>query len=670
MFNIKEKFFLSKSKIKKSIFFLLSLLRKKSKNIQSQEELDIKLVRSLAQSKIPSLKQLKHIGKVLTKKERILMRVLFVVVFANLLFLGYNFYYKHLTLTPAFGGEYTEGVVDVLQYINPLYSVVDSVDKDLESLIFSGLFKFDKDGKLVNDLAVDYTVNKDKTRYDIFIRDGVKWHNGDDLTVDDIVFTFKMIQNPDYGSVIHYRFNNVVVEKTGEKQVSFILKDKQNNFLDTLTFGILPKRIWSQISPETVKLADLNLKPIGSGKYKFDELIKDKMGNIVLYRLVENTDYYGQRPYIKNISFKFFINEMELIDALNSNKIDGAGGVDFKSQDSIAGINSLNVEKIELSQIGAVFFNQDNLNLKNKDIRQALSMALDKYDIIDSSFGKNAQVIHGPLVPYHKSYQKCITSSDGCITRHKFDPWQSKSVFKNLGWENITINQDEIHKIQNKKTEIELQKQNQATTTDDSDVAELSKEEKIKLDLGAGEWIVKKATSTEGEFNINEAFILNFSIIDRPRYVEIANVIEKYWRELGVKVDIDIIPVSDIQSRIVENKDFDCLLWTYDLGHNLDLYPFWHKDEVLNFAGYSNEKADKILEELDGGGVDDAMVKYTEIQKIITSDTPAVFMYSPYYIYLQSKKVKNFNLNYISSPNERFVDIANWHIKTERKLVF
>ncbi len=686
--KIREKFFLYKNKIKKYItfpFLFLFKLKTRSKNdldLNRQEKLDFQLINSLSRSKIPSLKQLKYVGKTLTKKELLIIRILLVVIIINASFLIYNFYYKNLQIVPKNGGEYIEGVVGMPQYVNPLYSSINNVDSDLEKLIFSSLFKLDNNGQLVNDLASGYTTDNEKV-YTITIKDNVKWDNGDKLTAEDIAFTFNAIKNINYNSSIGYKFNDVDIKVIDQNKVRFTLKEKKYYFLNSLTFGILPQKLWSQISPETAKLAELNLKPVGSGKYKFNKLVKDKYGNILLYELVKNNNYYGKKPYIENLTFKFFVNNTEAVSALNNNKISAVGGMVYDSGGIVA-VNSLNIRRLELPQVGSIFFNQkSNEKLKNKKIRTALAIALNKYDIVDNSFGKNAQVIHGPLAPYDKAYSKCISSSGDCITKYEFDPWESAKIFNEIGWKKINITSEEIKNIQKKQDKInilkeeKLKKENTESNSEQSNKNDdktekdiiLTKDEKAKLELGVGKWMVKTSTTTEGEV-IEDYLVLDFLIVDKPKYVQMAQDIKSEWANIGVKININTVPLSNLQTKIIKDKDFDCLLWTYDLGNSLDLYHFWHKDEALNLSEYNNKEVNTLLEEARGLNSEDRIEKYSKIQQIITDDIPAIFIYSPYYTYIQRKKIKNVNLNYISNSSERFTDISDWYINTRKEWFF
>ena len=102
-----------------------------------------------------------------------------------------------------------------------------------------------------------------------------------------------------------------------------------------------------------------------------------------------------------------------------------------------------------------------------------------------------------------------------------------------------------------------------------------------------------------------------------------------------------------------------------------DPYPFWHssqiKDPGLNLAKYENKSADKLLEaartSLDEA---DRAKKYQEFQEILIGSAPAVFLYSPDYVYYVNKNIKGIDMKIIADPSKRFDNIEDWYINTKK----
>jgi len=126
----------------------------KSKLISSKRNLDSRLFYRITSNKSwPSLKQMRYLGEFIPKKEKVVLIICATIASISAVFWGIIFLFSHLEPSPANGGEYSEALIGQPKLINPLFSSINEVDADLTSLVYSGLFRFDKDQKLVPDLA-------------------------------------------------------------------------------------------------------------------------------------------------------------------------------------------------------------------------------------------------------------------------------------------------------------------------------------------------------------------------------------------------------------------------------------------------------------------------------------------------------------------------------------
>ena len=175
---------------------------------------------------------------------------------------------------------------------------------------------------LIPDLAESYTVSDDEKVYTFSLRNDAAWHNGTPVTPRDIIFTFHAIQDPSYGSPAAATFQSVSVEQVDERTVSFVLDEPFAPFLSTLTIGILPAEVWGELDPATVRLAERNLIPLGSGPYKFEELEKDRKGIVKSYTVSRFGDFYGGAPFLETITFKFYPDMDSALDALRNRRVE------------------------------------------------------------------------------------------------------------------------------------------------------------------------------------------------------------------------------------------------------------------------------------------------------------------------------------------------------------
>jgi peptide/nickel transport system substrate-binding protein len=657
---LKSKIYPLFSRVRNFFADLLSFItgffgKNKNRRLIDNADLDKKLVYSLSKSKIPNLNQLKYLGKVLNKKELRLINILTVVIIINLGWLCFNGAVKHLRVVPVFGGQYTEGLVGTPAHINPLYASLSDVDSDIAHLIYSSLFKYNGNGQLENDLAESYSVSADGKVYTIKLRNDAYWPDGSKVTSADVAFTFSDIVNSAYNSSLRYNFSGVRIEASDEQTVVFTLSNSYSPFLGLLTFGVMPQYVWGEVSPESALLAETNLKPVGSGPYEFKSLVKDKTGSIKSYTLTVNKDYYGKKPYIKEIVFKFYSSSAEALAGLNDNNVDGLSTIASADKDNLIARNSLNFYQINLPRIKAIFFNQSkNAALKDVKVRQALSYATPKQQIIDRADGGNAHIANGPILDNNYAYNPDIEKYD-------FDSARASSMLASAGWKQLILTADDISALNAKS----------ASST-------LTAEENTELALGPGTWLYTEQSSSKKSsgtktVSAKSFLVINLSIIDDDENNQIAQVIKDSWEKIGVKTVINPISLREIQSVAVKPKDYEALLFSEQVGNDPDVYAFWHSTQAtsggLNLSNYKNEDADKDLE--DGrlsADQNQRVADYRQFQSLVANDAPAVFLFSPYYTYVQNKKIKGFAVKSIAQPFDRFANIADWYIKTNEKL--
>lgn len=531
-------------------------------------------------------------------------------------------YYHFTKPIPDFGGSFTEGLVGAPKYINPLLAQTNDVDRDLASLIYAGLMKYNEDGELKPALAGSYSVSDDGLVYTFKLRDNLKWHDGQPITADDVIFTILIAQNTDYDSFQRPNWQGVDVSKAGDQTIIFKLKTRYAQFPGNTTLGILPKHIWGSIKPSNFALSEMNIKPtVGAGPYKFSKIKRDPLGNVKSFELTAFDKYYGGKPYISKIIFKFYTSENELISAYNNNEIDGLGSVSPQKINSIRFPGQLKIKKLKLPRYFAVFFNQNqSKQLSDGNVRLALSYATDKKGILGKVLSDSGTMVDSPMLP------GIIDISDSA-EKYNFDIEKAKKILDDAGWE-----YSEENKVREKAPPPPKKKGEKP-----------AEPAKLEIRLTTSNW---------------------------PELVAVADQIKKQWEAAGARINVEILNLPELQQAI-KDRDYEALLFGEVLGLDPDPFSFWHssqkRDPGLNLALYDNKAADKLLEEakqtLDRSA---RLSKYDEFQKLVVKDMPAIFLYSPDYLYAQPVKVKNGKAGIISVPSDRFADVNQWYIKTKR----
>ena len=143
--------------------------------------------------------------------------------------LPFTVFYHYTKAVPDYGGSFSEGIVGEPHYVNPLLSQNNDVDRDLVSLVYSGLMKYNEEGKLVPELARSYEISDDGINYTIYLKENAKWQDGATVTTDDVAFTIQTEQNPDYGSLQRINWQGVDIEAVDRYTIILKLKTSTPN---------------------------------------------------------------------------------------------------------------------------------------------------------------------------------------------------------------------------------------------------------------------------------------------------------------------------------------------------------------------------------------------------------------------------------------------------------
>ena len=303
---------------------------------------------------------------------------------------------KFLVEVPDRGGEMTEGVVGIPRFVNPVLAVSDA-DKDVVSLVFSGLLKASPDGKLVPDLAASYTISPDGRTYTFTLRDNIFFHDGEPITTEDIEFTIQKIQDSTVKSPKRPIWDGVIVQKINDKEITFSLKQAYAPFIDNFTVGIIPKHIWREVPTDQFSFSELNINAVGNGPYYIKKVGRNSYGLSNHYTLQSFEDYPLGQPFVKYINLSFYQNVEDLLSAFQNGDIDTLSGVspaDLKTLD----LRNSSIITASLPRVFGVFFNQNQANVfLNKEVRTALDTAIHKDRIISEILGGYATKIDSPV---------------------------------------------------------------------------------------------------------------------------------------------------------------------------------------------------------------------------------------------------------------------------------
>ncbi|MEX2010457.1 MAG: ABC transporter substrate-binding protein [Parcubacteria group bacterium] len=515
-----------------------------------------------------------------------------------------------LVEVPSRGGTLVEGIVGNPRFINPTLALSEA-DKSLSALIYSGLISKNHLGEIENNLAEEISTESNGLTYTARLKEGVKFHDGVEITADDIIFTIQKIQDPNIKSPLFGDWSGVAVEKIDERTVRFSLKQPYAPFLNNLSLGILPRHIWRNVRTDEFAFSQFNTLPVGSGPYKINNVERNSGGIPDYYDLVPNNEA-PRIPYISHIIFKFYASEKDLLEAFRKGDIDSLSGI-ASDQAELLKKSGAQIHSSPLPRVFGVFFNQNqNKVLLDKTVRSALNISAPKEEIVETVLHGFGTVIDGPLPPGTLGEE--VVSSLARESRLE----SAAALLSKSGW------------ARNPQTGV--------------------------LEKKSGKVIVT----------------LSFSIStgNVPELRAVAEKLRDTWTALGAQVEVQVYETGELNQTVIRPRKFDALLFGEVVGRDADLYPFWHSsqriDPGLNIALYANSRADKFLEDV-RKTTDPALRRssYTAFQQEIKNDVPAVFLYAPNFIYVLPEKVKGVDLGELSTSQDRFAGVLDWYIDTD-----
>ena len=504
-----------------------------------------------------------------------------------------------LVVEPAYGGGLTEGSVGSPRFINPLLAM-SNADRDLTALTYAGLMGLSGRGELVPVLAESYTVSSDDKTYTFTLRTDARFSDGTPVTASDIVFTIEKAHDPALKSPEYANWSGVSAVALDPRTVRFTLSKPYAPFLGLTTLGILPSKLWQNISSSEFPFSNLQTSPVGAGPFKIQDVSKDASGLIESVLLVENSNYVLGRPYLDSIRFEFYSRAEDLASALASGAVESAYDVSTKG-----------ALTAPYARVFGVFWNQnENRVYTRAEVRKALSLSIDRNDIVSRIFGGYATPIMGPVPPDGNVMQVPIPKTDDPVAT-------AARVLTTAGW---------------------------------------------TYDTSARAWRNAAAKQTLDTITIRTSNV--------PELKNVASAVKADWERLGIPVTIELYEPGDLSQNIIRPRKYGALLYGMVIGRDQDLYAFWNSQERndpgLNIAMYANKTVDALLD--DARSNTDPKTRLDDLQKIenvIAADYPAAFIYAPDFTYAVPNDLKGVELPQIVTPADRFATVALWYRVTD-----
>jgi peptide/nickel transport system substrate-binding protein len=536
-----------------------------------------------------------------------------LIALVGIIFLGILLAYLAFSFSTVaqadYGGTYIEGLAGEPNTVNPLFDQFNPVDRDIAALLFNGLTRADEAGVIQPDLAKKWDISPDGLIYTFTLRTDVQWSDGAPLSADDVLYTIQTIQSSDYNglSYVSDLWSTVAITKVNAAAVRFQLSQPFAPFLDFTTIGVLPSHLLQDTSPGDLAQSPFNRAPVGTGPFVLDELTIDHA------TFSPNPRFFGARPYLGNLEFKFYPDSESLIAAYERGEIEGISQVTPDSIVQARTMNSLTLYSVHAAGSSLVFLNLNRPQFQQKEVRQALLYAIDRQKIIDDILHGQGILGSGPILPNSWAF-------DSTLKKYSYDLAKAQSLLDAAGWRDS--NSDGVRE--------------------------------------------------KGKDTLTFTLMTNS---EDPTRGQIAQQLASDWQRLGAKVDVKVIPSATLVSDALRPRDFDAVLYGFsELPPDPDPYPLWHStqtpdksDAGQNYSGWSNTTVDDILQE--ARRVNDPTRRttlYRQFQTLFMDELPALILYYPVYTYAVDNRLHGVQLGPLLDPSDRFRNISQWYIKTRR----
>ncbi len=511
-------------------------------------------------------------------------------------------YYRYLSdpnLPPAYGGEFVTASIGDASVLLPVLAT-DSASFDIISLVYNTLIRYDKNLNFKGELAKKWKVSKDGMVITFYLHKNVRWHDGVPFTADDVIFTYKLITDPETPTPYASQFNVIDhIEKVDDYTIRVYYKEPFAPALNSWAgLYIVPKHL---LYGKKVTDPSLKLKrhPIGTGPYKFVEW---RPGDRIVLEV--NRDYFDGRPYISKYVYRIIPDQATIFLELKAGGLDEAGltPVQFVRQSNFERFRR-NFNKYKYLGFGYTYLGYNLLNplFRDRRVRQAISYAINKKEIIDGVLMGQGIIATGPYRPGTWYYNPDVK-------KYPYNPQMALKLLHEAGWY-------------------------------DHD----------------GDGILDK-NGKPFRFTI----MTNQGNNQRKLTAEI---IQKRLREIGIDVKIRIVEWSTFINEFIDKKKFDAVILGWGLDPDPDQYDIWASTKTgpnqFNFISYKNPEVDRILDEARHTfDIEKRKKLYYRFQEILAEDQPYTFLYIPYSLVAVHKRVRGIK----PAPAGISYNFIRWYI--------
>ena len=486
--------------------------------------------------------------------------------------------------------------------LNPLYAE-SMVDFRAQELYFDRLFYVDPIDNRLTSKIVDHFEMAGSKSIRLFLKEGLKWHNGDDLTADDICFTIKAIMDPKTTSArakaFRKSFSNCQAEKSNVALVEF--PEVYHKPIARLNFAVLPKSYFggkTAILPNT----EFSTRPVGSGP-----MSGAKSSSYAVFEAHRTSSHHN--PSIDKMRLNQAQDPIVQINTIRGGGMHGIISVAPPFRPEIASSSEVMMKTYDLRSWWFIALNQNNPILAKKEVRQALNYLLDRNDLREKTIGVKkddkespCELISGPFVQSSPYYNRTIP-----VVERRYES-KAEALLTRAG----------------------LEKRGRSWFYNG---------EEVRLRIGMKETLNKEAPD-----------LLN----------QIGNQLgEAGFDRLVYKINAEEWTRDVVSGKAGGNYDMVIGKWSFNIDENVnDLFQTRSKEKgIRNIFNYSNPEVDAILESFNAARRDsDAKTAYLDLHAKLSDELPYLFLWKLDTKSAWRKEIRSNNI----APYYYFTLIDDW----------
>jgi peptide/nickel transport system substrate-binding protein len=324
----------------------------------------------------------------------------------------------------AYGGTYVEASAGAPQRVNPLYANVNPADGDLVSLVFSGLTRLGPEGRVLPDLAERWEISEDGLEYTFRLRNGTLWHDGEEVTADDVVFTWTVLSSDDFDGApdLGNFWQTVSAERIDDLTVRYTLEEPFSPFLSQTTIGILPEHLLAGVPVGEMAQASFNQEPVGSGPYRLESLTTRSA------TLRSYDSFHLGPPYVEEIRIDYYVSDEAAVAAVRAGEADGVYISGPLGQDQVTALDSdHDLRELTSNSYTMLYLNSLLPAFQDATVRRAVALAIDRESIVNDLLGGRGLVVDSVITPD-------TWASAGDIEPYAYDPERAAALLADGGW--------------------------------------------------------------------------------------------------------------------------------------------------------------------------------------------------------------------------------------------